>query len=131
MDNAIVHYVPELFDLIRQAGAYLHFFPAYGYDLNPVEKVISKARAWLARNRDVAESNPLLAIRRAFASVTATHIAGYYRSCGIAVEEVAEDLLCEPINGIVRRTVCIALCTRRCSRCGSPSRVFTQNRSKS
>ena len=92
MDNAIVHNVPELFDLIRQAGAYLHFFPAYGYDLNPVEKVISKARAWLARNRDVAESNPLLAIRRAFASVTATHIAGYYRSCGIAVEEVAEGL---------------------------------------
>ena len=43
MDNASVHHVQEVVDLIEsRAGAHVCFLPSYLPDLNPVEGVFSK-----------------------------------------------------------------------------------------
>jgi len=69
-DNAVIHFMPELHRLITAAGALLIYLPAYGYDKQPVEKATSKARLWLTQNREISCSDPRLAIRRTFLTVT-------------------------------------------------------------
>jgi len=91
-DNAIIHYMPDLHRLITAAGALLLYLPSYGYDKQPVEKVFSKTRLWLARNREISRSDPRLEIRRACMSVTHRDAAGYFQSCGIEVTEIADGL---------------------------------------
>ena len=91
-DNAVIHYMPELHRLITAAGALLIYLPACGYDKQPDEKAISKARLWLARNREISRSNPRLAICRAFMTVTHSDAAGYFLSCGIEVTEISPGL---------------------------------------
>ena len=45
MDNASIHHVDEVAELIIQTGALLHILPPYFPDLNPVEQVFSKVKA--------------------------------------------------------------------------------------
>lgn len=91
-DNAVIHFMPELHRLITAAGALLIYLPAYGYDKQPVEKATSKARLWLTQNREISCSDPRLAIRRTFMTVTHSDAAGYFRSCGIEVTEISPGL---------------------------------------
>ena len=89
IDNAIIHWSAEVLELFRLHGVILHHLPAYGYDLMPIEKAFSKAVAWLRRHESVVALNPRAGLRRALYSVTSDDAAGYYRSCGIDVLEVA------------------------------------------
>ena len=50
MDNASIHHIDEVADLIIQTGALLHFLPPYFPDLNPVEQVFSKVKAIVKEN---------------------------------------------------------------------------------
>ena len=50
MDNASIHHVDEVEDLIIQTGALLKFLPPYSPDLNPVEQVFSKVKAVMKEN---------------------------------------------------------------------------------
>ena len=50
MDNASIHHVDEVAELIIQTGALLYFLPPYSPDLNPVEQVFSKVKAIMKEN---------------------------------------------------------------------------------
>ena len=92
IDNAVIHWSAEVLELFRLHGVILYHLPAYGYDLMPIEKAFSKTVAWLRRHESTVALNPRLGLRRALFSVTADDAAGYYRSCGIDVVEIAPGI---------------------------------------
>ena len=78
--------------LCDAVGAIFVYLPAYGYDKQPAEKAISKARLRLTRHRATAVASPRLAIQRAFASVSHSDSAGYYKASGLKVEQIGPGL---------------------------------------
>ena len=50
MDNASIHHLERVQDLITGIGARLMFLPPYGPDLMPLEEVFSKVKAVLKAN---------------------------------------------------------------------------------
>ena len=90
LDNSILHYCHGLRELFQQHGVIVQHTSAYSYDLMPIEKAFSKAKAILQRQDDAEIAvDPRLALRRALLSVNANDAAGYYRSVGISVIEVS------------------------------------------
>lgn len=74
MDNASIHHVQEVTDLIEgQAGAKLCFLPPYSPDLNPVEGVFSQVKSLMKETRDLFEvtASPRAYLAMLFATVTA------------------------------------------------------------
>ncbi len=47
MDNLSCHKTAEVARLIAAAGAEVRYLPAYSPDLNPIERLFSKLKAWL------------------------------------------------------------------------------------
>ena len=47
MDNLSCHKTAEVARLINSAGAEVRYLPAYSPDLNPIERLFSKLKAWL------------------------------------------------------------------------------------
>ena len=82
MDNLSPHKSDPTLRLIAQAGAQVLFLPAYSPDLNPIEKMWSKIKAYL---RAVGARTPealLQAIAAALESVTARDAMNWFASCG-------------------------------------------------
>ena len=44
MDNASIHHVDRVCQLIESTGAIIRFLPPYSPDMNPLEEVFSKVR---------------------------------------------------------------------------------------
>ena len=90
LDNATVHWAPELKALVASRGARLVYLPAYSYDKMPIEKAFSKAKAKMQRwggsaspiDRRFVQEWPEQALRDALLSVTASDARGYFASCG-------------------------------------------------
>ena len=85
MDNLRSHKTPEVAELIRGAGAQIHFLPPYSPDLNPIEKMWSKIKAIL---RGIAARTSLAlhrAIRKALFQVTPQDAASWFTSCGYTI----------------------------------------------
>lgn len=82
MDNLAAHKVTGVAEAIESADASVWFLPPYSPDLNPIEKLWSKVKAWLRR----AMARDLEAVRDGFAAalraVTAAECVNYFRSCG-------------------------------------------------
>ena len=82
MDNLGAHKNEGTLDLIRAAGAEPRFLPAYSPDLNPIELMWSKVKAFLrgveARTRDQL----LLAIAQALQTVTPQDALHWFAHCG-------------------------------------------------
>ncbi len=51
MDNASVHKVDEVKDLIQKTGAKLIYLPPYSPDLNPIELAWNKIKQYLRKQR--------------------------------------------------------------------------------
>ena len=49
MDNLACHKTAEVARLIAAAGAGVRYLPAYSPDLNPIERLFSKLKAWLRK----------------------------------------------------------------------------------
>ena len=47
LDNASLHYVPEVTTAIEDMDAIVHFLPPYSPDYNPMEEMFSKAKAMM------------------------------------------------------------------------------------
>merc|ERR1711998_599674 len=92
LDNARIHHVEGVVDMIESTGARVVYLPAYSFDLNPIEKAFSKVKAWLCRNRDISRRSPRIALRHAMLQINADDAAGYFRSCGVQVEEILPGL---------------------------------------
>ena len=52
VDNASIHKVAGICELVEEHGMRLMFLPSYSPDLNPIELSFSSIKAWLRANRD-------------------------------------------------------------------------------
>ena len=56
MDNCAVHHLQRITQMIHSTGALLKFLLPYSPDLNPIELVFSKAKAFIKANYIIAQS---------------------------------------------------------------------------
>ena len=85
MDNASIHHVEEVTDLIEtQAGARLCFLPPYSPDLMPVEGVFSQAKSIMKSNDRLFEvfSSPRSLIAMVFGMITQDDCHGHISHSG-------------------------------------------------
>ncbi len=82
MDNLGPHQNTETLNLITRAGAQVLFLPAYSPDLNPIEKMWSKVKAFLRSAEARTQAALIEAIGLALQSVTAQDAMNWFASCG-------------------------------------------------
>ena len=84
LDNASIHRVDAVVELITAAGALVQFLPPYSPDLNPIEEVFSKIKAFLKENESAhqATSEPRILVAHSFASVSCEDCIKYIRHAG-------------------------------------------------
>ena len=92
IDNASIHKVAGIREMVEERGARLLYLPAYSPDFNPVELAFSTIKAWLRANRDrvdqeLESENGIVynALSEAVNSVTAENAKGWYAHCGYNV----------------------------------------------
>ena len=82
MDNLSSHKSAAVVQAIEAADAEVWFLPPYSPDLNPIEKLWSKVKAWLRRVRPPdfdAIGHALVEVLR---TVRPDECRNYFRSCG-------------------------------------------------
>jgi len=67
---------------IRAAGAEVLFLPPYSPDLNPIEQLWSKVKAYLRKLKARTLEALIDGIREALATVTASDAQGWFGHCG-------------------------------------------------
>lgn len=82
MDNLSSHKDAQVRTLIENAGADLWYLPAYSPDLNPIEKLWSKVKAWLRRVMATTFDGVVGAIAEALRAVAPAECTAYFRACG-------------------------------------------------
>lgn len=82
MDNLSPHKMAAVEDAIRAVGAEVLFLPPYSPDLNPIEQMWSKVKAFLRALKARTQSGLLAAIRDALRSVTPDDVLGWFSHCG-------------------------------------------------
>ena len=82
MDNLSPHKSEPILSLIAQAGAQILFLPACSPDLNPIEKMWSKVKAFLRGAEARTEESLIRAIGSALKSVTRQDAINWFASCG-------------------------------------------------
>ena len=89
VDNASIHKVAGIRELVEDHGMRLMFLPSYSPDLNPIELSFSSIKAWLRANRDQvnremeSENGTVYnALWQAVHSVTPEKARGWYKHCG-------------------------------------------------
>ena len=94
IDNASIHKIDGIRELVEDRGARLLYLPSYSPDFNPIELAFSTIKQWLRLNRD--RVNQELQSRdgriydifwEAVHSVTAKQARGWYKHCGYVVNE--------------------------------------------
>ena len=88
MDNANIHHVEEVTDLIETvAGARLCFLPPYSPDLMPAEGVFSQIKSIMKLNDKLfqATSTPRLLLTMAFGMVSSHDCYGHISCCGYII----------------------------------------------
>ena len=85
MDNMKSHYAKAVKNLLDSSGVRYIYLPPYSPDLNPIEKLWSKVKAFLrkfkARTLDALPN----AIQNAFHAVTVSDCSGWFCFCGYAL----------------------------------------------
>jgi transposase len=86
MDNLSSHKVKGVAELIQAAGAIVVCLPQYRPDLNPIEMLRSKIKAYLRKTK--ARTKQLLddAIAEALNLVSTTDIAGWFAKDGYSIQ---------------------------------------------
>lgn len=87
MDNLASHKVLGVCEAIENVGASLWYLPPYSPDLNPIEKLWSKVKAWLRRVAARTIEGLIHAVGEALCAVDANECLNYFRSCGYATPE--------------------------------------------
>ena len=82
MDNLASHYAKDALSAVESVGASVWFLPAYSPDLNPIEQVWSKVKAWLRRAAATTIDDLITATANALRAVTAQDCLGCIRACG-------------------------------------------------
>lgn len=82
MDNLASHKVKGVREAIEAAGAELWYLPPYSPDLNPIEKLWSKVKAWLRRVSAGTFKTLSDAIAAALRAVADDECGNYFSACG-------------------------------------------------
>ena len=89
VDNAAIHKVAGIRELVEGRGAHLLYLPVYSPDLNPIKLAFSSIKAWLRANHarvsaefKTEDGSIYNAIWEAVYSVTADKAKGWYSHCG-------------------------------------------------
>lgn len=85
MDNASIHHVDEVTDLIeKQCGAKLCFLPPYSPDLMPAEGVFSQVKSIMKENHKLFQvcTAPRALLAMAFGMVSIENCYGHISRCG-------------------------------------------------
>lgn len=82
MDNLSSHKVAGVREAIESAGCDLWYLPPYSPDLNPIEKLWSKVKAWLRRVSANTFDTLSDAVAAALRAVTSDECRNYFTSCG-------------------------------------------------
>lgn len=82
MDNLSSHKMHGVADAIESVDASLWYLPAYSPDLNPIEKLWSKVKAWLRRIEAKNFQALWHAVADALKHVTKQECNHYFASCG-------------------------------------------------
>jgi transposase len=82
MDNLACHKTAEVARLIAAAGAEVRYLPAYSPDLNPIERMFSKLKAWLRSARARTVTGLIEAIGEGLRAVSEGDILGWFAHSG-------------------------------------------------
>lgn len=84
MDNASVHHVERIEEIITGVGAKILYLPPYSPDLMPLEEVFSKVKSVLKANDAAytATTTPSLLLKLAFCTITKTDCLNYIQHAG-------------------------------------------------
>ena len=82
MDNMRSHHAKNVIGILEQADIKYLYLPPYSPDLNPIEKLWSKLKAFLRRQKIRIAGELPSAIKRAFSTITLSDCKGWFRSCG-------------------------------------------------
>ena len=85
MDNMKSHHAKAVKELLDKSGMHCLYLPPYSLDLNPIEKLWSKVKAVLRKLKArIVDALPD-AIQTAFAYVSQSDCAGWFRSCNYSL----------------------------------------------
>lgn len=82
MDNLSAHHGPEVAQLIGQAGASVLYLPPYSPDMNPIEKLWSKIKAYLRKCRSLTFDSLEKALQEAFSKVIPSDCKNWFACAG-------------------------------------------------
>ena len=82
MDNLACHKTAEVTRLIEATGARVRYLPAYSPDLNPIERMFSKLKAWLRSAAARTIDGLIAAMGDALRAVRPSDILGWFRHSG-------------------------------------------------
>ena len=78
MDNASPHKVKGVVEAIEEKGAYVLWLPTYSPDLNPVEQLWSKVKAYLRKVKARTLDSIYVALKDALDSISLADIAAWF-----------------------------------------------------
>ena len=84
MDNLSAHKVPGIREAIEAAGATLRYLPQYSPDLNPIEMLFSKLKAFLRKLAERTIPRLCRAIGSFVPRLSAREAVNYFRHAGYA-----------------------------------------------
>jgi transposase len=82
MDNLPCHKTAEVARLIAATGAEVRYLPAYSPDLNPIERLFSKLKAWLRAAAARMVDGLIEAMGQALRAVRPSDILGWFGHSG-------------------------------------------------
>ncbi len=82
MDNLSCHKTAEVARLVEAAGAEVRFLPAYSPDLNPIERLFSKLKAYLRSAAARTVDGLIAAMGDALRAIRPGDILGWFRHSG-------------------------------------------------
>ena len=81
MDNMRSHHAKAVKQILDSSGIKYLYLPPYSPDLNPIEKMWSKIKAYLRKIKVRKASELPGAIEKAFTTIRTSDCSGWFRSC--------------------------------------------------
>jgi transposase len=97
MDNLACHKTAEVARLIAAVGAEVRFLPPYSPDLNPIERLFSKLKAWLRSAAARTVDALIEAMGDALRAVRPDDILGWFRHSGYRAPRSSDTLDKKPL----------------------------------
>lgn len=97
MDNLSCHKAPGVARLIDAAGAEVRYLPPYSPDLNPIEQLFSKLKAWLRSAKARTVDGLIEAMGDALRAVRLADIRGWFAHSGYRASGSSDTLKEKPL----------------------------------